>query len=188
MPSTRLATVALLTITLGVSSAQASDDRRYVGLGWNAAIGLLAGDGDIGVQWEAGSFELRLFPVDRFSIDLQWDIVGMIRARAESDIGLYAQRTYFHLHLRPDARASFAVAPYVLTHIGAAPGGGAYGNLGFGSRVGVDLQNAARTFGLGIYGRPGLLLAGASGVKPAAGFAFVVEVTWTLYPGPRDGS
>ena len=159
-----------------------------MGLGWNAAIGTLAGDGDVGLLWEAGSFELRLFPTDRFSIDLQWDIAGMVRARVDSDVGLYAQRTYFHVHVRPQARVSLAIAPYVLTHIGSAPGGGGYGNLGFGSRVGVDIQNIARTFGLGLYGRPGLLLVGVAGARPAAGFSLLLEVTWTFYPGPRDGS
>jgi len=181
----RLATLVLALATSGLAYAEASPDRRYVGLGWNAAVGFLAGDGDIGPLWEAGSFELRLFPSDRVSIDLQWDIAGMIRARAESDIGLYAQRTYVHVHVRPRARASLAVAPYVLTHIGAARGGGVYGNLGLGARVGVDLLAPRRTFGLGIYGRPGLLLVGVVGARPAAGFALVVEVTWTFYPVPR---
>jgi len=185
--SSAASAILLLAATLALP-ADASTASRRVGLGWNVAGGLLAGDGDVGALWEAGSIELRLFPTDRFSIDLQWDVASMIRARVDSDIGLYAQRTYFHLHVRPQARASLAIAPYVLTHIGAAPGGGTYGNLGLGSRVGVDLLSPDRRFGLGIYGRPGLLLVGVAGARPAAGFALLAEVTWIFYPGPRDGT
>jgi hypothetical protein len=157
---------------------------RTVGLGWNAAAGLLAGDAEASFAWEAAAPELRLFLSEGVSLDLQWDVIGMIRARAELGRGVYLQRTYLHLYASPDSRASFAVAPYLLTGIGAADGA-TYGSFGAGARVGADLFSPTGTFGLGLYARPGLVLAGVTGVRPAAGFALLFEVTWTFYPPPR---
>ena len=168
----------------GTVSAWAEPRKRVVGLGWNAAVGVLAGDAEASFVLEGCSPELRLFFTDGVALDLQWDLFGMIRARAELGRGLYLQRTYLHLLARPDALVSFAVAPYLLTGIGAVDGA-TYGSLGAGARVGADLFSAARTFGLGLYARPGFLVTGVTGVRPAAGFTVLVEVTVTFYPPPK---
>lgn len=187
--SSVVAAIVLTLVTVAVTSAVRAEEpaapRRIIGLGWNAAAGVLAGDGDASPAWEAASFEVRLFPGERFSIDLQWDVIGMVRQRAESGAGVYMQQTYFHVHHTPDRRASLAVAPYVLTHIGAASGA-TLGRIGAGARVGVDLLAPGRTFGLGVYARPGFVVAGVAGARPAAGFAAVVEITWTFYPRRRS--
>lgn len=171
--------------TLGLAVTAADARERTIGLGWNAAAGLLAGDSEASFAWEAAAPELRLFFSDHVSLDLQWDVVGMIRARAELGRGLYLQRTYLHLYAAPAARASFAVAPYLLTGIGAADGA-TYGTLGTGARVGAELFAPAGGLGLGLYARPGLVLSGVTGVRPAAGFVVMAEVTWTFYPPPRQ--
>jgi hypothetical protein len=182
--SRRLHVALAVCAVVGLAAAPAHARPRSIGLGWNAAAGLLAGDSEVHFAWEAASPELRLFVADGVSLDLQWDVIGMIRARAELGRGVYLQRTYLHLYAQPQARATFAVAPYLLTGIGAADGA-TYGTLGTGARVGAEVFSPSGGFGLGLYARPGLVLAGVTGVRPAAGFVLLAEVTWTFYPPPR---
>jgi len=170
----------------GTVAAGAEEPRaRVIGLGWNAAPGLLVGDSEASFVLEGGSPELRLFFNDGVALELQWDVVGMIRARTEMGRGLYLQRTYLHLLASPESSVTFSVAPYVLTGIGAADGA-TYGTVGAGARVGFDLFGTRPVHGgLGLYLRPGFVLTGVTGVRPAAGFAMMIEATWTFYFPPK---
>ncbi len=183
-----LLAVAVLLASLAPPTVSTAEDRA-VGFGFNFAIG--AG---VGTAWsssgasatasrpymELANLELRLFPIDKFSIDLQWGLMQMIAVPVLYEgAAAYVQNTYFHFHFTSQRRAAFALAPCIQTAV-AQVSGVPMGMVGVGSRVGVDLTSEGKSFGFGIYFRPAVQFGGA---EAASGIAFegVVELTWVWY-------
>lgn len=190
MKSLRLL-VSVLSLSLVLASAvpaSASSKERSVGVGFNFAIGASGGrawgmgqtSSDTSMYMELANFELRLFPTDKFSIDLQWNWLQMVLLTTMDETGLFMQDTHFHFHTNPDGAAGFAVSPYLRVAFGALAGE-ATGLIGLGSRIGVDFQSPHKKFGYGLYFRPGAMYAKAGSQVSGVGWEAMLEMTWTWY-------
>jgi len=186
--SQRLVSVLLLScVLLSTGGVPAQAKERSVGAGFNFAGGAGGGrawgmgqtESDVSPYLELLNFELRLFPVDTFSIDLQWNWLQMLLLAKYDSTALFLQDTYFHFHTNPDSNAAFAVAPYVRFAFGALAGEPT-GLIGGGSRVGVDFQSPRKAFGYGLYLRPGVMVVNAGDVS-GVGWETVLEMTWVWY-------
>ena len=179
--------LALSTAIL-MQAAVASPARAeapQVGIGFNMAGGVASADVEtdgLSIQGlgplplvEIASFELRLAPTDRFSIDSQWNITSMA---VSSAVGLprYEQNFYFHLHAPVTRNVDFAVAPMVGFALTGQPGAG-YGGLNLGTRVGMEFSTESDVFEFGVYLRPGVNMIRAYGGDVAVGHA-ALEMTW----------
>lgn len=203
----------LLLTTLALPALPAAAQERAMGLGWNFAagfsvrkqgnlIGTLASQ-DLEYDWcgqdicdmepplpnlELLNLELRLFPkTDRFSIDLQWNLFQTIVGAATEPLAVpnFSQYTYAHFHTNPDAPASFGVAPALILNFGRFTSIVDYFTMGAACRVGVDVLKENKSFGMGIYARPGFFYTDIIGTDSSdyegMGFELVGEVTWTFY-------
>lgn len=187
-----VASTALLLVVSSVAGTASAKQERLVGVGWNWAIGAHGGTmtmsftssmgagAKVGLHMEAANFELRLFSPDhdKFSVDLNWNLVYMILSAA-GGMPLYFQYTFFHAHTNPDADAAFAIAPGILTGVGGADGN-VLGLFGLGCRIGADITSPDNNFGLGLYARPEAFIAGAGG-DPIYGYGILYEMTWVFY-------
>lgn len=179
----------LLTCAMVLRPYPALARDREVGIGFNFAFGPIIGEvadsrgvikDGIHAGIELANFELRLFPTDGFSFDLQWNWLTMATVAATVDESfIYAQSTSFHIHTKPGDLVSFAVAPTVQTQFGQYLGS-PYVDIGVGSRVGVDLSGPGRKFGFGIYLRPSFHFGTVDRVDVTA-FGGLLEMTWIWY-------
>lgn len=182
----------VLAAVLALPAVSTAEDRA-VGFGFNFAFGAAGGtawssSGDTTTEgkpyMELANLELRLFPTDKFSIDLQWGLMQMIAvAVVYEGAAAYVQSTYFHFHFAPEQRAAFALAPCIQTAV-AQVSGVPMGMVGVGSRVGVDLTSEAKSFGFGIYFRPAVQFGGTEETTGVA-FEGVFELTWVWYASKR---
>ena len=159
-------------LTLAAPTAASGQDRLF-GFGWNGALGVYATDSDDpGFAFDVG-VEFRLFPNDRFSFDINFDIA---EAAAVTQL-----RTFFHIHARNDlSKTYFSLAPFI--SVQGSPSDSVlddYDVFGLGSRVGMEVLNDSEAFGMGLYFRPGLYYHGAH--EELFG-EFVLEMTWIIYP------
>lgn len=204
---------SLLLATLIVPALPAAAQERAMGMGWNFAggfsvrkqgnlIGTLASQ-DLEYDWcgedicdmepplpnlELFNFELRLFPkTDKFSIDMQWNLFSTIVGAATKPLAVpnFTQYTYAHFHTDPDAEAAFAVAPGLILNFGRFTSIIDYVTVGAACRVGGDILKSDKSFGMGIYARPGLFYTDIIGTDSSdyegIGFELVAELTWTIY-------
>jgi len=183
---------------------------RAMGFGFNAGVGLgydstvhgaLLGEQHDGLHMdlELPGFEMRLFPVDDFSIDLLFK-VGSLAMRHLQEIpgewymaeGPFAvMSVYWHFwgrdHWTGAAWITPSLAPGITVGangtIGPLPVGM---HLGFSMRMGVEVSREDRVFGWGVHLRPGL----GTGVIPwgiipdelyQPGAELMVEFTWCWY-------
>jgi len=169
---------------------------RFIGLGTNIGVGFgyrdtynasLDGFDD---EWhddvELPGLELRLFPTDRFSVDLLWQIGDMTWFREEFGAQIGCMMIFAHFYVADgeftDGRAGFSVAPGLLfvSNIDAPE----IGAVGLGTRVGVDLTTPDDLFGLGVYARPFFHVTKDYADVTHGAFEMVFEITWTWY-APR---
>ncbi len=191
---------------------------RGIGFGLNFGLGLGFGDttnaipqdpyGEINTSTERHfdlelpGLELRIFPEDRFSLDLLFKFGNAAALRNESggyggwyymvnqmDVVLMA--VYFHLHgpsgaWSKDANGNFAIAPGIVFGGAQAYGSPWWGQVGTSVRVGADITSANGAFGLGIYARPGFHVLNFVGYsEPGKAAEVMLEITWTWYT-PRE--
>jgi len=176
---TKFKQILMVLVLAGVLlPAVASAGERLVGLGGTGALGVYIWDEEVVFAYDA-SFEVRLFPTDGFSIDLNIDL-------AESAVATQV-KTFFHFHVKSEGnRAYFSVAPFLsVTGVRAAQfvdddGSGVFG---LGSRIGGELLNPNRVFAMGIYLRPAFHYS-LFEEEPLGEVVF--ELTWMLYP-PKPG-
>lgn len=193
--STRPSIVVLLVLGFWIGAAaaprMAESRERHAGVGFNLAVGPSGGRAwdtggsgtasDQALYAQFAAFELRLFPVDEFSIDLQWNwLEQIIIAKTFDDSYVYMQDIHFHFHTSPDTPAGVALGPFLRVAAGKL-GGEDFGMFGVGGRFGVDLQAPGKVFGHGIYFRPALLFASSDADIEGVGWEMVLEFTWIWY-------
>ena len=191
MPRNAVAAFVLCSLVgLAVVPVQASARDRSVGFGFNLAAGPSGGrawdfsgsESATGAYFELANLEMRIFPVDGFSIDMQWNwLQQVVLAVALPDTYVYMQDFHFHFHTFPDGPAGVALGPFVRLAGGKVVGED-FAMLGVGGRFGIDLQSPSKVFGHGIYLRPAVLFASASeGDIQGVGWEMLLEMTWTWY-------
>ena len=157
---------------------------RILGIGGSAGFGFFVGDrpiDDLGFVTFEGSFELRVFPDDRFSFDLNIDIAQSLKESHQLDNRTaFHAKLYFHRHVLTEVAGYFAAAPFVgLRVYSGQPSSVA--SFDVGGRIGGEVMSANGVNGLGIYGRPGLVLSNDLDGKLQLACEVLLEVTFMAY-------
>jgi len=157
---------------------------RVLGIGWTAGGGFIVGDRmfpELKAPTFDVAFELRLFPSDRFSFNFNWDIGEAI---GETDMIpnrlAFHFRTFFNIHDAEKVGAYFSAAPYVgfRTYTSASS---TIASFDVGGRVGGEVPSPDGTFGMGMYGRPGLRFYEDHLGHRGQAVEVLLEITWTVY-------
>jgi len=148
---------------------------RILGVGGSVGFGFFVGDRpveDLGFVTFEGGFELRFFPDERFSFDIDIDVAQSIQESVLLETrNAFHAKLYFHRHVLSEVAGYFAAAPFVGFRV--YPGQPkAVATFDVGGRIGGEIMSPAGVFGLGIYGRPGLVL----GEDPDGHFQLACEV------------
>ena len=183
--TTRLLLILTLLLSLGLLHTQQAHaaSQRTVGFGVNLAGGIwgvsLWADGEggtipVGPYLEALSPELRLHPVDMFSIDLQWNVMWSVLF-SMSGVPFYLQSIYTTFHITPKLPVCLAVAPmfkFMVIDGAVLPG--------LGARLGIEFNGPGRVFCLGLHLKPSAYIV-TDGSAGAAIPEVVFETTFTWF-------
>jgi len=172
---------------------------RLLGLGTNIGVGFgykstyNASPDDGYDDWhddvELPGLELRLFPSDRFSVDLLWQIGDMTWFLEKIGQQIACMMIFAHFYVTDgvvqNARVGFSAAPgFIAVSNIETPSVGA---IGLGTRLGVDLTSLDDLFGLGVYARPFVHVTKDYSGTTHGAFELVFEITWTWYvPRPVE--
>jgi hypothetical protein len=143
---------------------------------------------------ELPGFELRIFPIPGFSIDLLWQLGDAAWRKSKLSSDSFAMTVFFHIHTPPASvgdrmNIGFAAAPYLGFTIedgetieiqGMVLGGDSIG-VGTGARVGVDLFSDEGIFGLGAYLRPGFFATAGPFGDAVKSYEMLLEINVGLY-------
>lgn len=184
----RLFLVLALLASLGfLQPLRAHAVQRVVGFGGNLAFGTVGAtieaDGEylgslppVHPYLELLSPELRIHPVDALSIDIQWNVMWMLKAASwDPPSPSYVQATYLHFHVMPFLPLNFSIAPmfrFAVNQWGFNPT--------VGGRIGLELNSPFRKFCFGIHLRPAAQLITDEGITLAAP-ELILELTWTWF-------
>jgi len=165
-------------------STKARFASRILGLGGSGGFGFFVGDRpveDLGFVTFEGSFELRIFPDDRFSFDINIDIAQSIQESTSLEgRSAFHAKLYFHRHVLSEVAGYFAAAPFVGLRV--YPGTPTtVESFDFGGRIGGEIMSPGGTWGLGIYGRPGLVLSKDPDGKTQLACEVLLELTFMAY-------
>lgn len=171
-------------------STKARFTPRVLGIGGSVGFGFFVGDRpveDLGFVTFEGSFELRVFPDDRFSFDLNIDVAQSIQesTRLDSRTAFHA-KLYFHRHVLSEVAGYFAAAPFVGLRVYSGQPSTVL-SFDFGGRIGGEIMSKGGALGLGIYGRPGLVLSHDVDDKPQLACEVLLEVTFMAYVRRKGG-
>lgn len=150
--------------------------RRTVGLGFNAAVGMAVTDYPR-LAMDLAAFEVRGFlPSDRFSFDVQVDLLGSLIAALSGQL-IFDLNTYAHVRVPTRGRLEVALAPGLKVGGGTSFGSPVF--LGaFMARLGVDLPARERKYETGVYFRFGGGGISSFGVDPFIEASIEATFTW----------
>jgi hypothetical protein len=157
---------------------------RVFGIGWTAGGGFDLGDRpftDLGSMTFDAGIEARVFPVDRISIDVRFDIAeSLYESALIPNRNAYHLHVFFHMHDTHREGPYFAAAPYagLRTYVAVEDTVAAFD---VGSRVGCEIPAHGGTFAMGIYSRPGVQVFKNIQGLTTMSLEVVLEFTWTVY-------
>lgn len=166
--------------------------RRLLGLGTNVGIGVghqytinasPKGGFDAHLDIELPGFELRIFPTDEFSIDINLQLGDMAWLAHKGGTSFFAMMTLAHFHLfsasaGSNSSVNFAIAPGFF--FGARPASDD-GMFGGGARIGVDFVDDDEVFGAGLYLRPLFYATSEYAGQRYENFELLLEFTVSVY-------